>query len=129
MHSFFEWDDEIAADSYRRKEATQLLRQIEVKTIKDDKPIFVRAYQIISSLMDTDIRSIPINEVSDDNMHIIKLSMLRDLRGVHTRLIRFDEHENFKKAASYVQWAIKILSTEKESTETKEPSEILKAVG
>lgn len=45
MHDYFEWDNEIAGQKYREKQARDLIRNIKVTFVKDEKETEpVRAY-------------------------------------------------------------------------------------
>lgn len=46
LHSYFEWDNDLAATKWRLMQATKLLSRIEVVTIKDGKPKILKAFEI-----------------------------------------------------------------------------------
>jgi hypothetical protein len=120
LHGFFEWDDSKAAESYRKSEASKLLRQVEVKVVKDESPLYVRAYHVITGPEEAhkgNVKSVSIDMINDDNMAIVKNSILTELKGVLKRMSAFGHIEQFATSLSYVQWAIKILSKEEDPKE------------
>lgn len=47
LHSYFQWDDAKAAHSWRLRQASRLLQNIEVKVVKDGNPVVVRVYETV----------------------------------------------------------------------------------
>lgn len=116
MHSYFDWDDKSAADAYRGQEASILLRHIEVKVVKDDKPFFVRAYEVLNTSSDnfkSDVKYVSNDSMSPESISIIRKQFMADIGSMIKRMSAFKE---FDRAKSYLEWANKILL--EDSTET-----------
>ena len=60
LHSFFEWDNEKAANSFRKSQAAEIIRHIEVKVIKNGETLSIRAYDI-TKRDNLNGNSIPVN--------------------------------------------------------------------
>jgi len=48
IHSLFEWDDSVAAEQYRLRQATQLICNLTVEVETEERPIECRAYMDVS---------------------------------------------------------------------------------
>lgn len=119
LHSFFDWDDKSAADSYRRQEASILLRHIQVKVIRDDKPYFVRAFEILNTSSDnflSDVKFIPLDSFTPANIEALRRSYVDDLGRIINKM---SAHEEFNRATSYIEWAVKILNQDSEETKSE----------
>jgi hypothetical protein len=47
LHSLFNWDNENAADQWRKQQARQIINNIEITVISDGKPVEIGAYEIV----------------------------------------------------------------------------------
>ena len=69
IHGCFEWDNDIAAEKYRETQASALIRNLTVKTIKEDKTCTepVRAFVNIQSSEKSQYISLP-NILKDNEL-------------------------------------------------------------
>lgn len=109
LYNYFEWDNDKAADSWRRQQASSLLRHVEVKVISAGETREYRAYEVIK--MDnfnngSQYRTIDLT--TNDNIEFIKNSAVADLIRVRNRL----ETYSLLGAIKYVDKAIKELQRE-----------------
>jgi hypothetical protein len=122
LHSYFEWNNERAAEKWRLNQASRLLTQIEVTTINDGQPKVVRAFEIIRTANGY-TNTAPEYSSSSSSSRLLISSCLADLRRVRNKL---DGH-SITEPISHIDKAIEALS--KESTETKQEPAVLSAVG
>lgn len=55
IHDWFEWNDTVAARSWREEQARRLIRGIHVSvTMPDGKEVTTRAFQVIRFMVDVD---------------------------------------------------------------------------
>lgn len=127
LHSFFEWDDSVAAESYRRSQAAHLLRNIEVKVVKDGNPLNIRVYETISRPEDNftgESNYKRFDLMDGEDIEATKAIILKDLHRIKNRLSKFD---SLKSSVKFIDKAITVLS--KKSTETAEIKPALQATG
>lgn len=112
FHDYFEWDNDKAAHNWRVTQARVLLSGIQVKTIKDGKPVQMQAYQI------TKVVSRKIGESSytkfdalpEDHAVYVQRFALAELMKVKNKLEASDQQE----ALPHIEKAIKILQKKTE---------------
>lgn len=110
FHSFFEWDNQKAADAYRRIRASQILRHVDVKIIKNNEPVFIRAYEITSRSENNKLGKplyIQHDKLSAEGILGIKKIIISDLRGIIKRITAIDKDNaitnHLKKAISELE--------------------------
>jgi hypothetical protein len=119
LHSYFEWDDTIAAHKWRVHKAVDLLGHIEVKVITDGEPLMMRAFEIVKRASGFDnIKTI--GEYSSDGGVLYVSLSITQLKQVIKRIAPY----GYSKSISYIEKAIKELETETE----KEDKPLKKAV-
>lgn len=116
LHKCFTWDDSIAANKWRLRQASEMLSNIQVKVIKDGEPRYFRAYEVTKNAFqgNKDLKYKKVETLTPDNMQFIVAFVLKDLLKIKHRLEAF----NYDKVVVHINNAIEELS--KESTETKE---------
>lgn len=117
LHGYFIWDDERAANKYRLQQASELLRRIEVKVIKDGEQKTIRAFEITKKHNFNPASYITFDSSSSSSSRV-KQIVLEDLSRAINRLDSFPE---YKVVVSWLRKTAMLLSnTEpKDSTETK----------
>lgn len=121
LHDYFVWDNKEAANRYRLSQASELLRRIEIKIIKDGEPRTLRAFEITTRPhIGTD--STFVHTAFDSNR--AREISLNDLNRIIGRLSAFEE---FKSIVPVLEYVAKSLT--KESTETEKEPEVLLATG
>lgn len=111
LHSYFEWNNTKAADKYRLQQASELLRRIEVKVIKDGESQTLRAYEI------TNRQPGDKTYVSFDTGAGFQRAKEIVLSDLNRALGRLQPYKEYLPALSHIKRAIKELA--KVSTETK----------
>lgn len=81
-HNAFEWDDSVAAEKYRLEQSGQIIRNLCVKIIKDDKPEKVTAYVNINKTTADNARymSLQVALEDDENRSAVLENALNELR-------------------------------------------------
>ena len=92
LHSIFEWDDTIAAEKYRRHQASQLITNIRVEIVKDDekrinKPI--RAF--VQTAKFQKYEPIEVFVQDPDKYQLLLEKAYRELNGVKSRYKELSE--------------------------------------
>jgi hypothetical protein len=112
LHNYFEWNNKEAAHKYRLQQASELLRRIEVRVIKDGEPKVFRAFEVVSK---TESHASNYNYYDTVNQsQIAKSVVINDLKRSINRLSPFNEYVGIVRL---LDSALELLS--KESTETK----------
>lgn len=119
LHSYFEWNNTKAADKYRLQQASELIRRIEVKVIKDGEPQTLRAYEIANRVIG---EKNYVSFESGEGFERAKEIVLSDLLRASNRLQPYKE---YFPALAHIKRAIKELS--KVSTEIKTETKPLHA--
>lgn len=114
LHNYFEWDNSVAADKWRFDQAVKLLGRIEVKTIKDGRPIIMKAYDITSRSGFSETKFVASDSLSEKEVKSKILFLISDLNRIKNKL---EQYTQYTQAITHIDEAIKVLS--KESTETK----------
>lgn len=119
LHNYFLWDNKDAANRYRLSQASELLRRIEVKIIRDGEPKTLRAFEITkrpqhgeqSTFIHTGFDSERAREIS-----------LQDVHRIINRLSAFQEYNMLMPVLKSVA---EILA--KDTTETEKEPVVLQA--
>lgn len=121
LHNYFVWDNKEAARRYRLQQASELLRRIEVKVIKDGESRTLRAFEI-TKRPQMDDQSTYIH-TGFDSERAREIS-LQDVHRIINRLSAFEEYSMLIPVLNSVATTL-----EKDSTETeKQPTKLI-AVG
>ena len=89
LYSYFEWDNEKAANAFRLRQASQLLTRIEVKTIKDGQTKIVKAFELTTR--NSGFNGNPAGySSSSSSRKIIISACMGDLKRVKNKLIGHD---------------------------------------
>ena len=112
LHHHFEWNNTKAADQWRVRQASRLLGAIEVKIIKEGKPLRMQAYQInrVPFAKQADTIYTKFTALTEDNQLWIKQKALGDLVRTKNKL----EANGFDSAIPYIEKAIALLKKESE---------------
>lgn len=108
LHNYFEWDNEKAADQWRVKQAQYLLNAIQVKVIKEGKPVRMQAYSITKRIgkgHPGESSYTKFDVLSEDNYIYIQRNALTDLLKIKNKLEAYD----LSAALPFIEKAIKIL--------------------
>lgn len=116
LHNYFVWDNKEAANRYRLSQASELLRRIEIRIVKDGEPKTLRAFEITtrphigtdSTFVHTDFDSNRARQIS-----------LNDINRVISRLSAFEE---FNGVVPVLQFVVQSLSQESTETEKEQPA-------
>lgn len=100
LHSRFEWDDSVAGEAYRRQQAAQMIRSVDVEfapaqTSTDAKPIKVRQYvptRLTSQDDDATGEYRAIQDVPQDAQAVLLAQMEREWRNLRRR---WQSHREF----------------------------------
>lgn len=112
LHSYFEWSNERAANKWRIHQASHLLSNIQVVTVKDGEPKTIRAFEIVKRANGYTGEQAEFS--SEGSVDLIISSSLGDLARVKNRLSGYD----LTSPVKHIEKAIELL--EKISTETNE---------
>lgn len=77
LHGCFEWDDSVAAEKYRERQASYIIRSIEVSVGRSSEP--VRAFVPVASDNSREFRSIGVVLRSSDSRDALLDSAKREL--------------------------------------------------
>ena len=77
LHGCFEWDDSVAAEKYRERQASYIIRSIEVSVERSSEP--VRAFVPVVSENSREFRSIGVVLRSSDSREALLDSAKREL--------------------------------------------------
>jgi len=127
LHSFFEWDNEKAAEKWRLRQATILLGRIEVKILKNGESKIVKVFEISKRKSGfNNSQQIEYSRNVGTNKFIIMTS-IEDLNRVRNRL---DGHE-LVSPIEYIDKALAELQLLKNTTDSEQvkPENKLVSVG
>jgi hypothetical protein len=110
LHGYFQWDNEKAADSWRKQQASRLLGQIQLVVVKDGNRKIIRAYDISKQSAFGSAKTYQSQHSDNINFEFIKKITLEDLKRVKTRL----DAISLDAVIKYIDKAIEELSKEKE---------------
>lgn len=112
LHQYFEWNNQKAADSWRMQQARMLLGNIQVKVVKEGKPIRMQAYQVtkVPFAKASETTYTKFNALTEDNLLYIKQVALRDLVRIKNKL----EANDLDAAVPYLEKAIRLIQKEAE---------------
>lgn len=118
LHSFFEWNDTEAARRYRLSQASKMLRAIEVKIIKDDEPLYIRAYEVLQRGGEFKNRkSVEYKSVSSiEDFSPLKKFLIGDLKRVVKKLSLYD---NCEKIIEHLTEAVLLIEKLESSTQNE----------
>ncbi len=111
LHRFFDWDDSSAAEKYRRSQAGELIRRVQVYITKDGLTQPIRVY---ASVLENDIRQYQeLTEVMANKVTAAEFmaALKRDLEGV---VRRYEAYDFCSKSLRLVKIAIQALDQEEE---------------
>lgn len=117
LHNYFVWDNKEAANRYRLSQASELLRRIEIKIIKDGEPRTLRAFEI-TTRPHIGVESTFVHTAFDSNR--AREISLNDINRVISRLSAFEE---FNGVIPVLELVAQNLS--RNSTETEKETEVL----
>lgn len=119
LHSCFVWDDAKAAHKYRLIKASELLRRITIKVIKDGEPRIIKAFEITKkdNFNTPKFNSFDLSSSSSSsrNTFLIKQNLSYALN----RALPFPE---LKPVVVLIEKAIEELSKESTETPKEEPA-------
>lgn len=121
LHNYFIWDNKEAANRYRISQASELLRRIEVRVLKDGEAKTMRAFEI-TTRPHTGTGSTFVHTTFDSNR--AREISLNDINRVIARLSAFKE---FNGVIPVLEMVAQNLS--RNSTETTKEPEVLLATG
>lgn len=112
LHPYFEWNNQKAADQWRVRQASAILGAIEVKIIKEGKPIRMQAYQInrVPFHKQAETTYSRFTTLTEENQTWIKQKALGDLVRIKNKL----QANGFESAIPYIEKAIALLKKESE---------------
>ena len=99
LHSFFQWDNKLAAEQWRMQQARIMINNIEVTYISDGEPKVIPVYEIVNK--EDGYRHIETFTV--DEIKVLKDNAIRDLKYIQNKLKAYD---SFIKAEQSIQYAI-----------------------
>jgi len=105
IHSFFEWDDAVAGEEYRKKQAGHYLRTVVVIQEEDERP--VRAFHVITG--EDSERSYQPLEVVLNDAEMMRQVIERARRELVSWSQRHRQYEELADAQKGVQLAIEAL--------------------
>lgn len=129
LHRCFTWDDTLAANKWRLRQATEMLGNIQVKVVSDGESKIYRVYQTVKSSGFKGNENLDYKRyelMTKENILFSISVAIKDLVKVKHRIHPLG---NYNVAIKFIDKAIEELS--KESTETKEevkPVPVLSAV-
>lgn len=104
LHSYFQWDNEKAANTFRLRQAAELLTRIEVKIIKDGEPKIFKAFELVKR---GDVSDLSVykkyNTLNADDIEFVKKYCIADLKRVVSRL---SYHLQFKSSVDKINIVI-----------------------
>lgn len=86
LHEYFEWDDSIAANKWRMRQASKLLGCIEVVVISDNQPKTFRVYQTTNKIIGNGDTGYIKFDAEAPNISYIKSLCFQHLSSVEKRL-------------------------------------------
>lgn len=112
FHKYFEWDNEIAADSWRFMQARYMLGAIQVNVISEGKPRQMQAYQITkkATAKTGNTTYTKFSALTQENKAFILQQCVTDLVRVKNKL----QANDFDELLPNVDKAIKALQKESE---------------
>lgn len=115
LHHHFEWNNTKAADKWRVRQASQILGAIEVKIIKEGKPIRMQAYQITRVPFSSQANATytKFTALTEENQTYIKQKAVGDLVRTKNKL----EANGMESAIPYIAKAISMLKKESDMIE------------
>lgn len=92
LHSRFTWDDDVAAEKWRHREATTLVRQVKVTVVQGERRVVVPAYVSVVESTGLRVRVPTGRAMADPELWPQVLAETRQqLAGLRNRLSAFDE--------------------------------------
>jgi len=113
LHKCFNWNNKDAAHKFRINQATELLRRIEVRVLKDGEPQSLRAFEVVNRPLFK-----PQNYISLDLADSFVRSGQIANNDLSRALSRLEPYHEYEKVSIYIRSALEELS--KVATETKE---------
>lgn len=111
LHSFFVWDDSVAANRYRLQQASRLLRNIEVKTISNGDVKFLRVFELSSisnGYNKEGAKSVSYDNLSVDSIRKIIIFSTADIIRAVNKLSNYPQYVN---SVSLLKKAIEEIKT------------------
>jgi hypothetical protein len=107
LHSYFEWNNTKAADAWRMRQAGFLLSNIEIKIVKDGKPIRMQAYQVnrIPFSKSSETTYTKFNALTKENHSYIRQRAVGGLVAIKNKL----EANDYDEIIPYLEKAIQLL--------------------
>lgn len=116
LHNYFVWDNKTAANKYRLQQASELLRRIEVRVVKDGEPKTLRAFEVVNK---TAHASNYLSFDLADGFSRAKQVVVSDLNRCLSRL---DPYAEFGTVSAYIKNAIQELLKVSTETQKEQPA-------
>lgn len=116
LHKCFTWDDSIAANKWRLRQASEMLSNIQLKVIKDGEPRFFRAYEVTKANSfkgNSEMEYKKVETLTPENIQFVLKFALKDLVKIKHRLEAF----NYDHVVIHINKAIEEIQ--------KEPKQIM----
>ena len=68
-HSMFEWDDSVAAELYRLRQAAQIINQLEVQVVCEESPVEEQRVEIVPAYVNTEPKTSPMVSARFQNVY------------------------------------------------------------
>jgi len=89
LHKLFEWDNEKASHQYRLQQARTIINNIEIVIVKNNKPYYVNAYEIVKSEEKREYKSI--DTMSVDEAEQVRIMVLKNIEYLQKKLSIYED--------------------------------------
>lgn len=91
IHGLFEWDDSVAAEKYRLKQATLLICNLDVEVETEKEPITCRAYFDVSEVKEGAFVNLETAFKSEESKSMVLTKALQELRAFERKYKNLEE--------------------------------------
>jgi PP-loop superfamily ATP-utilizing enzyme len=89
LHSYFEWNNTVAASHHRLQQARTLLNNIEVKIVSDGSPRKIAVYEVVKTNGSNQYKSI--HTMTPNDVDFIKTRTLKELNILKDKLSTYKQ--------------------------------------